>query len=432
VIGNKDLARKSDGVIRYSPAEHPIQEKQICPKAREILHRLDDKKYEAYLVGGAVRDLLLGKQPKDFDIATSAHPERVRKIFPHSRLIGRRFRLAHIHFGREYLEVATFRAAPQECKIHGKIGQNGRIIHDNVYGTSKEDAIRRDFTINALFYDIHTGDIIDHVNGMKDIKNKRLHLIGDPEVRYKEDPVRMLRGIRFAAKLGFSLSPETAAPIRKMAHLLADIAPARLFDETLKLFHSGHAVKTLELLRHYDLFKYLFPETDKNLDDDKNGELLNFLTIALTNTDKRINSGLPVTPAFLFAVMLWKKVKEGFAIYREEGHPEYQSIQMAASDAFHRQVQTTSVPRRFSNVTREIWAMQNRFIRKDCRSSKLFLENKRFRAAYDFLCLRSAAGEIPDDDCHWWTTYQEVSNEERLEMCKPHPSRRKRSRKKRR
>ncbi|MCK5895224.1 MAG: polynucleotide adenylyltransferase PcnB [Cocleimonas sp.] len=403
-------------VIRIPFSEHGINERQICKKARTILNTLTKAGYEAYLVGGAVRDLLLGQQPKDFDIATNAHPEQIKKVLPSTRIIGRRFRLAHVHFGREYFEVATFRA-PHDESDKGQVSKDGRIIHDNVYGTVNEDAVRRDFTINALFYELSTGDVLDFVDGMGDIERRQLRLIGDPEMRYREDPVRMLRAIRFMAKLDFTLAPETELPLAELANLLSTIAPARLFDETLKLFHSGQAVLTLDLLRRYLLFPCLFPTAEQSFDEDESGLFFNLVMAALTNTDKRIRSGQPVTPAFLFAVMLWQRVQKGAKMYLELGNPDLQSMHMAASDVLAHQVKSTAIPRRFSNVTREIWTMQGRFHFKSCRRALSFIENKRFRAAYDFMCLRASSGESLQEDCEWWTIFQEISSEDQLVMC---------------
>lgn len=402
---------------RIPSTEHGINPREIDKKARSILTSLTKAGYEAYLVGGGVRDLLLGYHPKDFDIATSATPEQVKEVLPSTRIIGRRFRLAHVHFGREYFEVATFRA-PHDDSDKGKVGDHGRIINDNVYGTVVEDAYRRDFSINALFYDLETGEVLDFVGAMDDLKKLQLRMIGDPVVRYREDPVRMIRAVRFAAKLNLTIEPASEAPILELSFLLGNIAPARLFDETLKLFHGGMAVKTLELLRRYHLLEHLFPRAEKSLvDDEENGSYTNLVYAALNNTDKRIRSGKPVTPAFLFAVMLWKQVREGSEMYRELGNPALQSVHLAATDAFAEQVKCISVPRRFSNMTREIWTMQGRFQFKNTRRVMGFLEHRRFRAAYDFMCLRAKAGEIMPDDCEWWTLIQEVNEQEKIAMC---------------
>ncbi len=403
-------------MVRIPFSEHGINERQICKKARIILTTLTKAGHEAYLVGGAVRDLLLGKQPKDFDIATSAHPEQIKKILPSTRIIGRRFRLAHVHFGREFLEVATFRA-PHDASDKGLTANDGRITHDNVYGTVEEDAVRRDFTINALFYELSTGDVLDFVDGMRDIEQGQLRLIGDPERRYREDPVRMLRAIRFMAKLDFSLEANAKAPICELSHLLSTIAPARLFDESLKLFHSGQAALTFELLREYCLFACLFPLAEQSLEEDESDLFFNLVMAALNNTDKRIRAGKTINPAFLFAVMLWHQVKKGEKVYQEMGNPDLQSIHMAASEVLGYQVKSTAIPRRFSNVTREIWTMQGRFQFKACRRALSFIDNKRFRAAYDFMCLRATSGEPLQDDCEWWTLFQNLSSEDQLAMC---------------
>jgi len=421
--------------IRIPASEHGINPREIDRKARTILTALTKAGYEAYLVGGGVRDLLLGYHPKDFDIATSATPEQVKEVLPSTRIIGRRFRLAHVHFGREYFEVATFRA-PHDDSDKGKVGDHGRIIHDNVYGTVVEDAYRRDFSINALFYDLQTGEVLDFVGALEDLKKLQLRMIGDPVVRYREDPVRMIRAVRFAAKLNLSIEPASEAPIHELSSLLGNIAPARLFDETLKLFHGGMALKTLELLRHYHLLEHLFPQAEKSLSNDvsdsgESGSYTKLIHAALNNTDKRIRSGKPVTPAFLFAVMLWKQVRDGAEMYRELGNPALQSVHLAATDAFAEQVRSISVPRRFSNMTREIWTMQGRFQFKNSRRVNNFLEHKRFRAAYDFMCLRAQAGELSIDECEWWTTIQEVDENEKMLMCQayssPKKSRRKRT-----
>ncbi len=403
-------------IVRIPFSKHGINQRQICKKTQIILNALTKAGYEAYLVGGAVRDLLLGKEPKDFDIATNAHPEQIKKVLPSTRIIGRRFRLAHVHFKREFIEVATFRA-PHDKSDKGLVSNDGRIIHDNVYGTLAEDALRRDFTINALFYDLSTGEILDFVDGMQDIEQRQLRLIGDPSQRYREDPVRMLRAIRFMAKLDFSLEPKTKSPIRELSPLLSTIAPARLFDESLKLFHSGYAVLTFNLLRKYLLFSCLFPLTEQSLEEEESGLFLSLIISALNNTDKRIRANKPVNPAFLFAVMLWHQVKKGERMYREMGNPDLQSMHMAASEVLGHQVKSIAIPRRFSNVTREIWTMQGRFQFKACRRALNFIENKRFRAAYDFMCLRASSGESLEEDCEWWTSFQNLSSEEQLMMC---------------
>ena len=410
-----------NAATRIPASEHGINPREIDKKARTILNALTKAGYEAYLVGGGVRDLMLGYHPKDFDIATSATPEQIKKVLPSTRIIGRRFRLAHVHFGREYFEVATFRA-PHDKTGRGQTGEHGRIIHDNVYGTVIEDAYRRDFSINAFFYDLDTGEVLDFVGAIDDLKKKQLRIIGDPVVRYREDPVRMLRAIRFAAKLDLTIEPASKAPIHDCGCLLDNIAPARLFDEALKIFHGGKAVKTLDLLRRYHLFEYLFPMTEQSFEEDDvenggDGSFHKLVDAALKNTDRRIRSGLPVTPAFLFAVMLWKQVREGAIEYQSQGNPALQSVHLAASDAFAIQVKSLSVPRRFSNMTREIWTLQGLFKFKNQRRVFTFLEHRRFRAAYDFMCLRAESGETSFEDCEWWTLIQEVDADEKNAMC---------------
>lgn len=406
---------------RIPASEHGINPREIDKKARTILTSLTDAGYEAYLVGGGVRDLLLGILPKDFDVATNATPDQIKKVLPSTRIIGRRFRLAHVHFGREYFEVATFRA-PHDNSEKGQTGQHGRIIHDNVFGNLEEDAYRRDFTVNALFYDLQNGEVVDFVGGMADLEKRQLRMIGDPELRYREDPVRMLRAIRFATKLNLKIEANTEAPMRELSSLLGNIAPARLFDEALKLFHSGQAVKTLQSLRQYNLFQYLFPEAETGLteDIDENGEEGSYTKLvyaALENTDRRIRAEMPVTPAFLFAVMLWKRVSEGFKMYKELGNPALQAMHSAASDAFSEQIKCISVPRRFSNMSREIWTLQGLFSFKNERRVFKLMEHKRFRASYDFMCLRAQCGELPLSECDWWTLIQEVDIKEKKSMC---------------
>ena len=408
-------------VTRIPANEHGINPREIDKKARTILTSLTDAGYEAYLVGGAVRDLLLGIIPKDFDIATNATPEQIKQVLPSTRIIGRRFRLAHVHFGREYFEVATFRA-PHNNSAKGLVSGDGRIIHDNVFGTLEEDAYRRDFTVNALFYDLQNAEVIDFVDGVTDLNKRQLRMIGDPEVRYREDPVRMLRAVRFATKLDLQIETETEAPMRELSSLLGNIAPARLFDESLKLFHSGQAVKILEALREYQLLQYLFPEAESSLSEDideegNEGSYTQLVYAALENTDRRIKADMPVTPAFLFAVLLWKRVSEGFKMYKEMGSPALQAMHSAASDAFAEQVKCISVPRRFSNMTREIWTLQGLFSYKNERRVFRLMENRRFRASYDFMCLRAQCGELPISECEWWTLIQEVDLKEKKAMC---------------
>jgi len=388
---------------------HPISRAQIHRNALKVLNTLKEAGFAAHLVGGCVRDLLLGREPKDFDVVTDAHPEEVRKLFRNARLIGRRFRLAHVRFGREIIEVATFRAIPKEPTTGTREARTaeGRILQDNVFGTQKEDALRRDFTVNALYYDVRDYSVIDYVGGVRDLEQGVLRIIGDPETRYREDPVRLLRAVRFAAKLGFKIDPKSAAPIRDLGHLLLDVPPARMFEELIKLFHGGYGLETYELLRTYDLFKYIFPLTEDALSVEQDGYPLTLVPRALANTDARIQQGKPVTPAFLFAAMLWEPVRGQIDSYAAQGHKRYVALHLAVNDVLAAQAQRVALPRRFSTMAREIWALQPRFERRTGKQALRFLQHKRFRAAYDFLLLRAETGEEPPELGEWWTRLQE-------------------------
>ena len=373
-----------------------------------MLYRLKDAGYDAYLVGGGVRDLLLGREPKDFDVATNATPEQVKATFRNCRLIGRRFRLAHVHFGREIIEVATFRAAQPPADAVAQ-SDNGMILRDNVYGTIEEDALRRDFTVNALYYDIRDFSVVDYAGGMQDLQEGVLRLMGDPETRYREDPVRMLRAARFAAKLGFKLHPDTEAPIAELAGLLADVPSARLFEEVLKLFMGGYGVASFEKLRHYGLFGQLFPDTEAALATEEEGFPHTLVLEGLANTDARVREGKPVTPAFLFAVLLWEPVRlRAMALEQAEGISTIAALNAAASDIIERQLARVSIPRRFSVPMREIWTMQPRFHFTRGKRPKRLAAHPRFRAAYDFLLLRARAGEVEQALADWWTDFQDT------------------------
>ena len=368
------------------------------------MRELQDAGYEAFIVGGSVRDLLLGKIPKDFDVATSATPEEVQAVFPRCRLIGRRFRLAHVRKGGALIEVATFRGSAAAGGDHEK--SNGRILRDNVFGTVEEDAIRRDFTINALFLDPVSGEIRDYVGGYEDLAQRRLRLIGDPEVRYREDPVRLLRAARFEAKLGGMPDESTEAPIRTMAPLLKDVPPARLFEEVCKLFLTGHGVRSMEALQRFGLSTSLFPGLKKGSGRGKI-QLGVVLRKTLENTDERIRKSLPVTPAFLWAALLWQPVSDRSRALVEAGESEYNAMMSASEEVIFRQGQSTSIPRRFSAVTRQIWIMQIRFQRTRGKRWKRLLHEQRFRAAYDFLLLRAMEDPSLEPLCEFWTKAQE-------------------------
>jgi len=400
-------------------SQHSLRRERLSRHAVTVVERLQQAGYQAFAVGGCVRDLLLNIEPKDFDVATSATPEQVRATFRNSRLIGRRFKLAHVHFGREIIEVATFRANHEEeaSAEQSRQSESGRLLRDNVYGTFEQDAQRRDFTINALYYDVSSGQIHDFANGVHDIRNQQIRLIGQPEQRYQEDPVRMLRAIRFAGKLGFEIEPHTAAPIEKLAPLLHDIPAARLFDEVLKLLMSGQGQRTFDLLYEYDLFAPLFPDTDEAI-LERPDYTLQLVRQALSNTDERIAQGKPVTPAFLFAALLWPALPQRVRDLEAQGIPSIPAHQQAAHELLAEQCRHTAIPKRFSIPMREIWDMQPRLARRSGRRADQMLEHPRFRAAYDFLLLRESAGEQTDGLGHWWTLYQDASPDERRRMIR--------------
>ncbi len=389
----------------YTRDEHAVSRKFISDAALKVLYRLNKSGFQAYLVGGSVRDLLLGREPKDFDIATDALPEQVRELFRNCRLIGRRFRLAHVQFGQEIIEVATFRAQHDGDAEGAAMTDEGRILRDNVYGSIDDDVWRRDFTVNALYYNIADFSIVDYVGGVEDLRAGRLRLIGDPDKRYREDPVRMLRAIRFATKLGFSLDDATLDAIPRLRQLLEDIAPARLFDEMLKMFHGGMGLQTFEALRHHGLFHCLFPQTDELLDSPEGEFAGALIAAALASTDARISESKPITPAFLLAALLWHVVEEEAASLTANGMPAADALETAADAIVARQVARIAMPRRFTNVTREIWSLQARLQKIATRRVEKATEHPRFRAAYDFLLLREKAGDPVEEAAEFWTRY---------------------------
>jgi poly(A) polymerase len=401
--------------------QHSLQRGQFSRHAVGIVERLQNAGYQAYLVGGCVRDLMLGITPKDFDVATSATPEQIRAEFRNARVIGRRFKLVHVHFGREIIEVATFRANhPQdeeEDSKHSSRNESGRILRDNVYGTLEEDAQRRDLTINALYYDPVSERILDYANGVHDVRNHLVRLIGDPRQRYQEDPVRMLRAVRFAAKLDFGIEKHTAAPIRELAPMLREIPSARLFEEVLKLFLSGSAADTFEMLVDLELFEPLFPASSQALEDTPT-YTHTLISEALKNTDLRVKQGKPVTPAFLFAALLWPALTTRVLRLQSQGTPPITAMNDAAHQLIFEQCQRIAIPKRFTIPIREIWDMQERLPRRSGKRADLLLDNPRFRASYDFLLLRETAGEETDGLGEWWTDYQDANDSERREMIR--------------
>lgn len=400
---------------------HGISRNDISDNALKVLYRLHKAGYDAYLVGGGVRDLLLRHQPKDFDIATNATPEQVRKLFRNSRLVGRRFRLAHILFGRDIIEVATLRGHHEasDAKI-AKQDKAGRLLRDNVYGSIDEDAERRDFTVNGLYYDISDYSVRDYFGGMDDLEAKRLRLIGDPATRYREDPVRMIRAIRFATKLGFSIDKGTAAPIKRMAPMMADIPAARLFEESLKLLMSGKGVENFRMLREYGLWEPMFPQQESLLKRDQDGKVERLLEAMLQNTDERIAADKPVTPAFLYAALLWYVAEDLAAEKRSKGMAPYDAITAAAGEAIAKQCKTIAIPRRFTTPAMEIWQLQGRLDKRaGARAFKMF-ESPRFRAAYDFLLLRAEAEQSDElkQLADWWTEFSRSDDNGRRKMVR--------------
>jgi poly(A) polymerase len=448
-------------------AEHSISRSAISPNALKVLYRLRDAGYQAFLVGGAVRDLLLGITPKDFDVATNALPEEVRHLFRNCRLIGRRFRLAHVHFGQEIIEVATFRAAaaperedaeeadpdadseadadtgavgegavgegavaevaaPErpmaQDSEHRAFDQRGRILRDNIYGTIEEDVWRRDFAANGLYYNIEDFSIWDFVDGVNDVRSRRLKLIGDPETRYREDPVRMLRAVRFAAKLDFSIEPKTEAPIGKLAYLLDGVPPARLFDEVLKLFLSGFGAKSYRLLKQYGLFEHLFPLSAAAFALPPYAYAEQMLERGLVNTDERIAADKPVTPTFLFAVLLWSAVLRELNERQAGPAPDVAQLMQACDSVLRSQQSRVSIPRRFAIPMRELLMLQPRFNRRSGVKSLSLMQHPRFRAAYDFLLLRAQCGVADPELAKWWTEIQVLPHEERVALVQARPA----------
>lgn len=400
--------------------EHGLRKSQFSPNAIKVIEKLQEAGFSAFLVGGGVRDVLLQGQPKDFDVATNATPEETKKLFRSAMIIGRRFRIVHVRFGREIIEVTTFRAHHDQSDNPKDAEQShtGMLLRDNVYGDIESDAVRRDFSVNALYYDPSNGNLLDYTNGLADLNRRVLQMIGNPEARYREDPVRMLRAVRFAAKLGFAMTDNTAEPIKRLASLMGHVPPARLFEEVLKLMLSGYATVTLGLLREHGLFEELFPGTEICL--QKGGEVTNkFVTQAVVNTDKRIRQDKKVTPAFIYAAFLWPPLQAAIRkLMQENKMPLAEAMQRAEQGVIAQQLSRTALPKRFLIPMREIWALQLRLPRREGRKAFALLEHPRFRAAYDFLLLREQAGENLDGLGLWWTQFQDVDESQREQMVK--------------
>jgi poly(A) polymerase len=451
-------------------SEHSISRAAISPNALKVLYRLKEAGYQGFLVGGAVRDLLLGLRPKDFDVATNALPEEVRRLFRNCRLIGRRFRLAHVFFGQEIIEVATFRAtaaperedaeegdpdaeagaegadggggdegeaegraesgaddaaaefSPPSDSEHRAFDPRGRILRDNLYGTIEEDVWRRDFAANGLYYNIEDFSIWDFVDGVRDVKERRLKLIGDPETRYREDPVRMLRAVRFAAKLDFSIEPDTERPIKQLAYLLDGVPPARLFDEVLKLFLSGFGAKAYRLLQQYGLFEHLFPQSAAAFALAPYAYAGQMLELGLANTDARIAADKPVTPTFLFAALLWSAVLRELNERQAGPSPDLAVLMQACDTVLRTQQSRVAIPRRFAIPMRELLMLQPRFNRRSGVKSLSLMQHPRFRAAFDFLLLRAQVGVADPELATWWTDIQVLPQEERVALVQARPA----------
>ena len=433
---NTDSSKISTPVV-YARPEHSVSRADISRAALKVLYTLRNAGYEAYLVGGGVRDLLLGRKPKDFDVATDATPEQIRACFRSCRLIGRRFVLAHVRVGREIVEVATFRAAggnAGEDRHQQRVTVNGRVVRDNVYGSLEEDAWRRDFSVNSLYYNIADFSVVDHTGGMPDLKEGRLRLIGDPELRFREDPVRMLRAIRFAAKLGFRIDPAIRDAIPAFREWLLEVPPSRLYEEVVKIFLGGAACRSFSLLRRHGMFELLFPDVEACLASESEAEAEAagaFIERALSSTDARVAQDKPVTPAYLFAALLWPALRREADLLRGHGEGEAQAIESAGARVVARELARVSIPRRCSIVTREIWDMQPSLSTRRGRRALGLAGRLRFRAAYDFLVLRAQAGEPVQEQCDWWTRLLESEGEERDALVAP-PARSPRRRRRRR
>jgi poly(A) polymerase len=416
VLGRNGAGKHGQPAV-IGVAQHGLQRDDISRGCQRTIETLQENGYQAYIVGGAVRDLLAGLTPKDFDVATNATPEQVRHCFRRSRIIGRRFQIVHVNMGAETIEVTTFRGH------HGEQGGNkaqtdeqGRVLRDNVFGSQAEDAARRDFTVNALYYDPTSETIVDYHHGVADLRQKTLRMIGDPKTRYREDPVRMLRAVRLAAKLSLSIDPEARRPIREMGSLIENVPPSRLFDEMLKLLTSGHAVRCVTQLREEGLHHGLLPLLDVILDQAL-GE--RFVMLALETTDRRVREGRPISPGFLFATLLWHEVLAKWEPLKASGEPAIPSLFQAMDEVLDVQAEKLAITRRIAGDIKDIWALQPRFEQRSGKRPYGVLQQPRFKAGYDFLLLRVESGEIEREVGEWWTDFLHASDEARAAMLLP-------------
>lgn len=427
------LGLSQAGPVRVPAGAHQLSHQKISPAALKVCETLTAHGFSACIVGGAVRDLLLGIVPKDFDVATDARPEQVKPLFRRAFIIGRRFRLVHVMMGSETVEVSTYRAASPEVPVDDQqarqLDEGGRLLRDNVFGNQEEDARRRDFTINALLYDPSNEELIDYHGGLADLKKRTLRMIGEPETRYREDPVRMLRAVRLAGKLGLTIDPDTREPIRRLAELLEQVPPPRLFDEMLKLLLSGHASACVRQLRDEGLHKGVLPLLDVILEQPL-GE--RFVTLALAQTDARVQEDKSISPAFLFAALLWHEVLAAWKARQQRGEISILALEAAMDEVLDTQCEKLAITRRLTTTMREVWAMQPRFEQRSGPRPARLLEAPRFRMAYDFLALRAASGEVPAELENWWRTFQSADAETRRAMLLPDTDPKKRRRRRRR
>jgi len=404
------LGQRKHGMQRIGKSQHGIDRRNVSRHAIKVCEVLQQHGYEAYIVGGAVRDLIVGLEPKDFDVATNATPEQIRPLFRRARIIGRRFQLVHVVFGQEIIETSTFRAPASQTQ---QTDDHGRILRDNEFGNHEQDAVRRDFTVNALYYNPTTEEVIDYHRGVEDLKHRVVRMIGDPQTRYREDPVRMLRAVRFAVKLNGTIDPQTRAPIAAMADLIENVPASRLFDEMLKLLTCGHAMDCLRQLRQDGLHQGLMPLLDVVLEQPGGEE---FIELALDRTDHRVRAGKPVSPSFLFAALLWQQVDARCKQFVAKGEPYIQSLMSAADSVLDEQTEKLAIQKRFASDMREIWFMQPRFERRLPKSIWRMFEQPRFRAAVDFLQLRAAAGEFDSVLAQWWMDLANANDDTRAQM----------------
>ncbi|MDT7835789.1 polynucleotide adenylyltransferase PcnB [Aquabacterium sp. OR-4] len=424
--------------VEVPVSEHGIDRQLVDERAIKVVRTLQQAGYQAYIVGGAVRDLLVGRAPKDFDVATDATPEQVKAQFRRAFIIGRRFRIVHVVHGRgrdhEVIEVSTFRAyldASDATQVGGNektskaelagqahaVDASGRVLRDNVWGPQIEDAARRDFTVNAMYYDPETQIVVDYHGGLADVKAKRLRLIGDPATRYREDPVRILRAIRFEAKLGFELDAETAAPIPAIVPQLADVPISRMFDEMIKLLQTGHALASLEVLQKHGLHRGVFPVLEAVFDARRGSDAaerrMAFVRMALSDTDRRVGEGKAVAPSFLLACLLWHDVLDGWTERREAGEHTVPALQGAVDGVFDARIGDVSGRGKLGADMREIWMMQPRLERRQPNTAYTMIEQPRFRAGFDFLRLRADVGEAPAELADWWEDFSLGSDDDR-------------------